>query len=274
MFKCIFMYEFEKFWSKKINLMCFLSIPVIVLLSLKFALETNTQAKVTDVVFSSSMNFPIISIQEMLLTASNIIVLIFFVLSFNEEYRKGNLKMAFSRAISIKKLYLAKFLVLAINIFLILIIHFIISFIVGEFYLPKVSKTALFLKEGLYDAKYAAIYTLKYYFVGYLSLLAFGSIVQFFSIKCNTITATLGLSIGTFFVNFLYIEIVLSLFGSCKNSLTVLKYLCISTVYAQFSGAANFAAGITSVFLLGMFIVIAIFQITSYLSFINEDYLE
>lgn len=225
MFKSILMYEFEKFWSKKINLMCFLSIPIVILLSLKFALETNMQAKVTDVVFSSNMNFHITSLQEMLMTASNIIVIIFFVLSFNEEYRKGNLKMAFLRPISIKKLYLAKLLVLVINIFLVLIIHLAFSYIIAQLYLPKVSKTALFFKEGLYNSNYMAIYTLKYYFMAYISLVAFGSIVQFFSIKCKTVTVSLSLSIGTLFANFLYIVLIINLFSSNKNSLTVLKYL-------------------------------------------------
>lgn len=134
MFKNIFIYELEKFWSKKVNIVCFISIPIVALMSLKFSLENNRNTTVTDVVFSSNMNFHITSLQEMLMTAFNIMIIILFTLSFNEEYRRGNLRLAFSRAVSIKKLYIAKVLVLALNIFLMLIIQFLISIIIGNIF--------------------------------------------------------------------------------------------------------------------------------------------
>ncbi|GAA0116064.1 ABC transporter permease [Clostridium senegalense] len=270
MFKHIFIYEFEKFWWKKINILCFISIPIVVLISLKFTLETNANANFTEVIFSSNMNFHISSLQEMLLTAFNLIIIIFFILSFNEEYRKGNLRLAFSRAISIKKLYIAKILVLALNIFLMLIVHFFIAIIIANIFLPKVSETALFLKEGLYSFSSVALYTIKYYFLAYLTLIAFGSIVQFFSIKCKTITTALGASIGVLFINIIYMAVIISF---C-NETNIDSYMSISTIYTQFNGAASFAAGITNIFLISMIIIILFFQILSYLTFISEDYLE
>ncbi|MGG3872912.1 hypothetical protein [Brevibacillus laterosporus] len=53
--------------------------------------------------FSSNMNFHITSLQEMLLTVCNAITIVFVSLSFNEEYRRDNLRMAYVRPISIKK---------------------------------------------------------------------------------------------------------------------------------------------------------------------------
>lgn len=270
MFKNVFIYELEKFWSKKGNIICFILIPIIVLISLQYALKVNLTTDAKEVIFSSNLNFPIMNLQEILIPIFNIIIIVFFTLSFNEEYRKGNLRMTFTRAISIKKLYIAKNLVIAINIILLIIIHFLVCYVVGEVFLPKVSETALFFKEGLYGHKDTIIYTLKFYIASYITLIAFGSIVEFFSIKCRTITVTLGLSIATLFINFLYIALILSIF----NEQDLFKYMSISIVYAQFGGMAYFASGVTNAFILGMLLIILIFQLLSYLSFISEDYLE
>lgn len=270
MFRNIFIYEFEKFWSKKINILCFISIPLIILISLKFALDVNTTVNSKEVVFSSTMNFPILSLQETLITAFNVIIMIFFTLSFNEEYRKGNLRLAFTRAISIRKLYIAKVLVIAVNVFLMLLINFIICKVIGKIFLPSTNEVALFFKEGMYKNKDTIIYSLKYYFLAYLTLLAFGSIVEFFSIKCKTITAALGFSVGFLILNIIYMAAIMSL---CSEKAT-LKYLSISTFYTQFAGTSYFAAGIGNVFIYEMLIVIIVFQLMCYRNFVSEDYLE
>lgn len=270
MFKNIFMYELEKFWTKKINLICFASILIISIVSLKFGLDNNSSAQLTDPIFSSNMNFQITSLQESIITMFNIIIIIFFTLSFNEEYRKGTLKMAFLRPISIRKLYVAKVLVLMLNVLLLLVIQIMFSLILGNIFLPHVNETGLFLKEGTYAVKDTIIYTLKYYFMGYMTLIAFGSIIQFLSIKCKAITVAIGLSIATIFANFIYIAAILAILRDANE----FGYLSISTIYAQFSGMAYFAAGVTNSFVIGMTILIVIFQVLAYFSFIKEDYLE
>ncbi|MFB0828495.1 hypothetical protein ACEU2D_02535 [Brevibacillus laterosporus] len=103
MFRSVFMYEWEKFWGKKANVLCFIAVPFIVWLTCTFSLETNAKVKLTEVAFSSNMNFHITSLQEKLLTACNAITIVFVSLSFNEEYRRGNLRMAYVRPISIKQ---------------------------------------------------------------------------------------------------------------------------------------------------------------------------
>lgn len=275
MFKSLFIYELEKFWSKKINILCFLSIPIIVLLSLKFSLETNHLLKPTDVAFSSNLNFHITSLQEMLFTAFNAIVIAFCALSFHSEYRKGHLRIVFTRGISVKKLYIAKSLSLIINIFLILLFQFLVSCFSGLFFLPKSDKSALFFTNELYTISDIATFSLKYYLLAYLSLIVYASIVEFISIKLKSITGVIGLSLGFLFSN-IFLLIVIGYFvqGYPENHPTALMYQSLSLLFIQFKGAAYFAAGISNVFIYSLIVTFVICKSLSYLAFTNTDYLD
>lgn len=272
MFKSLFIYEFEKFWLKKINVVCLFAILIVNFLSLKFALQSNKTAEMTDIVFSSSLNFHITSLQEMLLTAFNAIVITFCILSFHEEYRKGYLRMTFTRGISIRKLYIAKSLVMSLNIFLTILVHCIVSLLIALIFLPKANISPLYFKEGLYSAIDVIWFSIKYYILAYLSLLTFGSIIEFLSIKCKSITGVLGLSLGFVFVNIVYLSFVFKNYP--VSDPIILKYSSISLIFIQAKGAAYFAAGITDVFLYSMFIIFLIFKSLSYLAFTNKHYLE
>lgn len=275
MFKSLFIYEFEKFWFKKINVFCFIAILIVNFLTLKFALQSNKTAEMTDIVFSSSLNFHITSLQEMLITAFNAIVITFCILSFHEEYRKGYLRMTFTRGISISKLYIAKSLVMCLNIFLIILIHCIVSLLFALIFLPKANLSPLFFKEGLYSVIDIILFSIKFYILAYLSLLTFGSIIEFLSIKCKSIAGVLGLSLGFVFLNIVYIAYVPIVFKNYADSdPIVLNYSSISTMFIQAKGAAYFAAGITDVFLYSMIIIFLIFKSLSYLAFTNKHYLE
>lgn len=275
MFKSLIIYEFEKFWFKKINIVCLIAILIVNFLSLKFALQSNKAAEMTDIVFSSSLNFHITSLQEMLLTAFNAIIITFCILSFHEEYRKGNLRMTFMRGISIRKLYIAKSLVMSLNILLTILIHLIISLLIALIILPKTSSSPLYFKEGLYTISDVVFFSIRYYFLAYLSLLTFESIIEVLSIKCKSVAGVLGLSLGFVFLNFIYISYVSFLLKDYPISdPMVLKYNSISLVFVQAKGAAYFAAGFTDVFLYSMIIIYLIFKSLSYLAFTNKNYLE
>lgn len=275
MFKSLLVYELEKFWSNKINILCFLSIPIIVLLSLKFSLETNNSIKPTDVAFSSNLNFHITSLQEMLFSAFNAIVIVFCALSFHTEYRKGHLRMVFTRGITTKKIYITKSLSLIINIFLILLLQFLVSYFAGLLFLPKLHKSALFFKDGLFTISDIVTFSLKYYLLAYLSLIVYASIVEFISIKLKSITGVIGLSLGFLFCNiFLFMVIGYFVQGYPENHPTALMYQSLSLLFIQFRGAAYFAAGISNVFIYSLIVTFVIFKALSYLAFTNTDYLD
>ncbi|WP_242218610.1 ABC transporter permease [Bacillus cereus group sp. BfR-BA-01380] len=275
MFKSLLVYELEKFWSNKINILCFLSIPIIVLLSLKFSLETNNSIKPTNVAFSSNLNFHITSLQEMLFSAFNAIVIAFCALSFHSEYRKGHLRMVFTRGISIKKLYIAKSSSLIINIFLILLFQFLVSCFLSSLFLPRLNKTSLFFKDGPYSLNDVVTFSLKYYLLAYLSLIVYASIVEFISIKLKSITGVIGLSLGFLFSNiFLFIVIGYFIQGYPENHPTTFMYQSLSLLFIQFKGAAYFAAGISNVFIYSLIVTFVICKSLSYLAFTNTDYLD
>lgn len=275
MFKSLLVYELEKFWSNKINILCFLSIPIIVLLSLKFSLETNNSIKPTNVAFSSNLNFHITSLQEMLFSAFNAIVIAFCALSFHTEYRKGHLRMVFTRGITTKKIYITKSLSIIINIFLILLLQFLVSYFAGLIFLPKLHESALFFKDGLYTISDIITFSLKYYLLAYLSLIVYASIVEFISIKLKSITGVIGLSLGFLFCNiFLFMVIGYFIQGYPENHPTALMYQSLSLLFIQFRGAAYFAAGISNVFIYNLIVTFVIFKVLSYLAFTNTDYLD
>ncbi|WP_025026698.1 ABC transporter permease [Caldalkalibacillus mannanilyticus] len=275
MFNSLFMYEFEKFWSKKLNIVCFLAIPLIIFLSLTFSMKTNETAYETEVNYTTSLNFHILSLQEMLLTAFNAIVIILAIVGVHNEYRKGNLRMAFTRGISIKKLYLAKSLVFLINLFLLMLLQLILSFMIGYYTFPRVSSSPLFFKEGFYGIDEITLFTFKYYLLAYLSLLTFSSIVEYISIKCKTMTGVLGISVGFFFVNVFYIGLSNPFFkGYPEEHIYRLVYDSLSIIYIQAKGVAYFASGETSIFLYSLLIMFVLFKGLSFSAFANHDYLD
>ncbi|KEK24986.1 ABC transporter permease [Bacillus gaemokensis] len=271
MFKSLLLYEFEKFWSKKMNIVCFIAIPLIVLLSLKFTLESNQLTKVMSPAFSSNLNFHITSLQEMLLSAFNAIVIIFCALSFHEEYRKGNLRSVFVRGISIGGLYVAKSVVVAVNIFLVLLLQLNVFILAGLVVLPKVQEAALFFKDGLYGMNEISLYSVKFYLLAYMSLLAFSSIVEFISLKCKSITSVIALSLGFLVASMLYVIVLGVYFG--KGS-SILVFQALSIPYVQFKGSASFAAGITNMFIYSSAILFMFFKLLSYRTFTSKDYLD
>ncbi|WP_088363773.1 ABC transporter permease [Bacillus cereus] len=275
MFKSLLLYESEKFWSKKINIICFIAIPLIVLLSLKFAVQTNATLKPLSVAFSSNLNFHLTSLQEMLFTAFNAIVITFCAISFHEEYKKGALRIPFTRGISLKQLYLAKSLIFMLNIFLILILQLLVSLIIGWLFLPKLTKIPLFFMNGLYGIEEIVQYSFKYYLLGYVSLLAFGSIVEFISLKLKTITGVIGLSLGFIFANLLYIIVISPIIKEYpENHPVVFTYQSLSPILTQVKGAAYFAAGVTNIFLYSPIVIFIVFKTLSYITFTRNDYLD
>ncbi|MBM7107780.1 ABC-2 family transporter protein [Brevibacillus laterosporus] len=271
MFYSTFIYEWEKFWGKKTNVLCFIAVPFIVWLACTFSLETNVKVKMTDVAFSSNMNFHITSLQEMLLTACNAITIVFISLSFNEEYRSGSLRMAYVRPISIKQVYWAKTCSLIVVILFFLALQFLVSFLLGQFVLPHVNETALFFREGLYSGYDVIIFSIKYYGLAFLSLLVFGAVIESISLACKTITGTIGASLGFLFASGLFV-VMLGEFA--KGSSYEHTILSMSLLYTQAKGIAFFASGSSNVYLFTLFIQLLLFKAISYALFTTTDYFE
>lgn len=275
MFKSLFVYEEEKFWSKKINIACFISVPLIVCMALKGCIESNTVYGINSPAFSTNLNFHITAFQEMLVTAFNLITIIIFVLGFNEEYQSGNLRMAFTRPVSIKKLYFAKTAVLVFNLLLLVLLQLLISVVFAQIFLPKAVKTFLFFKKGAYGMPQIIIYSFKFYLIGFLSLLVLGTAVEIFSVKCRTVTGAIIGSVIFFVINvFIYILVIYLFKGSSDTNSVYIGWASLSIFFSEFKGAAYFAAGVSNFCLYSLIIIFAFIKTISFFSFNKKDYLE
>ncbi|MBU3183380.1 ABC transporter permease [Clostridium estertheticum] len=275
MFKSLLIYEFEKFWSKKINIACFLVIPLIVFMALKGCIELNPGYGIASPAFGTNMNFHIISLQEMIVSAFNGITIIFFALSFNEEYQSGCLRMAFIRPISIKKLYLAKTVILIVNLFLIMLLQLLISLIIAQIFLPTATKTLLFFKSGVYGAKGVIIYSFKFYLLSFINLLVLGAVTELFSTRCKTVTGVIGGSLGFLVGSAVFFCIVIGRFkGIPESNSRYFMYASLSLIFTEFKGNAYFAAGVSNICLYSLIIMLIVFKVISFFRFTKKDYLE
>lgn len=274
MFKSLLIYEFEKFWSKKMNIACFLMIPLIVFMALNSCIGENHTYGISSPAFGSSMNFHIISLQEMLISAFNGITIIFFILSFNEEYQSGCLRMAFIRPISIKKLFWAKTLVLVISLFFIMFLQLMISVIAAQIFLPKAVKTLLFYKNTVCGIKEVIIYSCKFYFLAFLNLVVLGTVIEIISIKCKTVTGAIGVSFVFLVGSFIVFIIVLGIFKDTPEN-SPMSIICssISLIFIEFKGEAYFASGKSNICLYSLIIMFIILKTISLFYFTKRDYI-
>ena len=234
--KNLFLSEWKRLWSRKTTMLCLLAIPIIVLASAKYYLSVNNRVMVTDPKFTSFYNFPVAALQEQLLIAFNSILLLFVVLSVTDEFINGTIRMVLIRPIKIVNVFWAKFLVILSTMFILLLGYLCISYIVGYFLFPKVSEIAVFYWDKTFIPKEMFLYTLKYYSLAFLTIVAMAALMFFIAIVSKSITISLGTTVGILLVLAIYPTIVQIFFREDYTKLALIKLL--SLIEMQFAGIA------------------------------------
>lgn len=176
----IFKSEFERLWKNKLTLFCFMLIPLAIIGSSKYYLGNNLKLPVNSAEYTSFGNYSFMMFQEMLATLFNFIAILLVCISITEEYRKGLIRMIMIRGYSFKEIYFAKIASIIATMFIFFVVYFILSTAIGYFIAPKLYRVKLFYHNSTVSNLNAILYSLKYYALGFLTVLAILSVFAFF----------------------------------------------------------------------------------------------
>ncbi|GAA0748662.1 ABC transporter permease subunit [Clostridium oceanicum] len=270
----LFKSEWQRLYSKKTTWLCFLLIPVIIMGSAKYCLFLNLSVNSTDSKFTQFYNFPVASIQELGSFSINMILILLIVLCVTEEFTNGSIRLVLIRPIKKGKVFLAKFLVIISTIFLILIVYLILSYILGYIIFPKSSSVTAFFWKRPFNPHEMFLYTLKYYSMLFLTLIAIATLEFFISIISKSVTISIGVNIGIYLFLLIYPRVI-EIFISSKNPL-LFKIQWLSVAHIQFEGIAAMLSqykvlGLYSLTVL--FIYIILFFILNHFIYCKKDHL-
>ena len=172
--------------------------------------KSNNEGALTIFSNINGQNFPIVMLDGL----STIVVIYIVILLadiITDEYKNGTLKLVILRPVNRTKLMISKIAALLIGVFTLLMFTMVVSYIVGTiaFGWGESFKHAVVLinKAGEIETKNISfttavgiLYTIKAYLITILPYMAFGMLVFFFSIIFTSMGATIGASLGVWFV--------------------------------------------------------------------------
>ncbi|EJP6471986.1 ABC transporter permease subunit [Clostridium botulinum] len=204
----LFKSELERLWKNKLTLFCFILIPLAIIGSSKYYLGNNLKLSITSAEYTSFGNYPFMMFQEMLITLFNFIAILFVCTSITEEYRKGSIRLIMIRGYSFKEIYFAKIASIISTIFIFFVAYFILSTAIGYFIAPKLYRVKLFYHSSTVSNLNAIFYSLKYYALGFLTVLAILSVFALFSVTFKSSTGTIAACICFLIGSFAFSQII------------------------------------------------------------------
>ncbi|MGO5064887.1 MULTISPECIES: ABC transporter permease subunit [unclassified Clostridium] len=280
----LFKSEFERLWKNKLTLFCFILIPLAIIGSSKYYLGNNLKLPITSAEYTSFGNYPFMMFQEMLITLFNFIAILFVCISITEEYRKGSIRLIMIRGYSFKEIYFAKIASIIATMFIFFVAYFILSTAIGYFIAPKLYRVKLFHHSSTVSNLKAIFYSLKYYALGFLTVLAILSVFALFSVTFKSSTGTIAACICFLVGSFTFSEVIkqcgVMLSKNPHNSINLIKImekLYLSTIpHIQYIGICLVLAEkpILNYWILGVLVAyIIIFTFITCTIFSKRDYL-
>lgn len=234
-YKGLYISELQRIYYKKSTLACFLSIPILLIASVKYYLSVNKVVSISNPMFTSFYNFPVAAMQEQLMLGLNLVVVFLIVLSVTQEFRNGSIRMVLIRSYKPTQVFLAKIVTIISAIFIYLVTYLVLSYIIGYLTLPKINEIAIFNWEPLLTGNQVFIYTLKYYSFAFLTLSTMAIVIFFIAtISKSTIIAS-GVSLATLLLFIIYPFIIQIFFFDSEN-LKILQLISITQI--QYEGIA------------------------------------
>lgn len=275
--KKLFSSEWERMWSKKITWICFICIPFILLGTIKYYLGKNAHFTLSSPEYTTFLNFPSVAMQEQLITAINMLLLLLIALSITEEYRSGQLRMVMIRRYKFSEIIIAKYLVVLSVVFLFLVGYFIFSIILGYIILPKSDTTMFFFVKHPFTFKESLIYNFKYYTISFITLAAIGAFYMFIAIISKTTTIAIAINVGFLMFSGIYgymIQIFSKLLTNIIGLEAVCKSMFLSLIQIQYQGICVLLSGKSYLrsWILGVLAVyIVLFSVLSYFLARRQD---
>lgn len=280
----LFKSEFERLWKNKLTLFCFILIPLAIIGSSKYYLGNNLKLPITSAEYTSFGNYSFMMFQEMLATLFNFIAILFVCISITEEYRKGQIRLIMTRGYSFKEIYFAKIASIIATMFIFFVVYFILSTAIGYFIAPKLYRVKLFYHNSTVSNLKAIFYSLKYYALGFLTILAIISVFALFSVTFKSSTGTIAACICFLVGSLIFSKVIeqwyIMLVRNPYNSINLIKIvekLYLSTIpHIQYIGICLVLAEkpILNYWILGVLAAyIIIFTFITCIIFSKRDYL-
>lgn len=269
--KRLFISEFQRLFYRKSTWAGFLSIPALLIASAKYYLSVNNIMDTSNPQFTSFLNFPVAAMQEQLILAFNMIVILLMILSVTQEVRNGSIRMVLIRKFKPLEVFIAKFLVIITSIFMYLMVYLILGYIIGYFIFPKIDNVYIFYFGKTLNASETFIYTIKYYLLSFLTLISVASLMLFISTISKSVIIALGLSLSILLGMIVYPNVMQILLF---NNVNLVKFQFLSIIQVQYKGIAMMLGENGDYFGLNLLIIgiyILIFLLGNYFVYKKSD---
>ncbi|PFK37787.1 ABC transporter permease [Bacillus cereus] len=196
--------EWERLWAKKVTWCCFAGIPLMLLGAAKYYLEHNQEVAKTAVDYTYANTFPVLALSEMLMSICNLILLVLIVLVFAQEYHSGQIRMVLQRVYTYSQVLVAKTITVLFVMLLFICAYFICSYLIGYIFFDHESSVLLFYHKEKADEVDVFFYSVAYYGIAYITLVAMASIFIMFAVMSKSTTGATLLGVGFLIFSFGY----------------------------------------------------------------------
>lgn len=229
------MSEWERLWSKKITGFLFLSIPFILWLTSHYYQKANLKLSPTVPEYTVFANFPIMGLNEQLLSTFNLLTLVFVVMSITEEYHTGQLRMVMLRAYSYRKIFIAKVGVIIFTLILFLIWYFLSSYFIGYLMFPHTDVLLLFWHKNPATLNQTFVYNLAYYVLALFTIIPVLCVMTLIAVISPTTTTAIGGGVAFLILSFVYSDI-LGILYNVTGIVLLAKLQFTSLLFIQWQG--------------------------------------
>ncbi|KEK25275.1 ABC transporter permease subunit [Bacillus gaemokensis] len=188
--------EWERLWAKKVTWLCFAMIPVMLLGAAKYFLTHNQEVAKTAVDYTYANSFPVLALSEMLMSICNLILLVLIVLVFAQEYHSGQIRMVLQRVYTYSQVLVAKTITILLVMLLFIGGYFICSYLIGYIFFEHESNIRLFYHQEKMDGIGVFFYSISYYGIAYITLIAMASILIMLAVMSKSVTSATLMGMG------------------------------------------------------------------------------
>ena len=233
--KSLFHSEWERLWSRKSSLLFLFIIPFLVFITTLHSHSSNKLLEKTDPQYSFWSNFPVMSIAEVFMLYFNIVTILVVIMSFTHEYRTGQLRMVLQRSYRFSSVFLAKYSVVLMYLFLLMTFYFICSLTMGWIFFDNTQEVYLFYQPKPVTTLVSLGYSIAYYLLSFVSLTAVASVSVLIGVISKSSTSAFAITAVFLLVSMLFPVLL----GMINESLGYSQYVYFSLIEIQYSGVVQ-----------------------------------
>lgn len=239
--------EFYKFFHSKVMILSFLSIPLLIGLLCNYFLKNNiviSNTKENIPKFASNISLPYLIIYKEFMVIMSILVIFYVSIFITEELKSGAIRMQSTRGYSLWNIVFSKAIIISLIIFIDFVVCFILSKIIGSLFFNKVEFAYTFLNYKKIKGTSAFLYTLKFYGLSYLIIMAMVTFMTFISVISKNKLVTISIGLAIVIMDIFYTDIVQKLAFLGKIKFETFQYITINQL--QVTGVPSFIANVNN----------------------------